>query len=146
MPNCETHLCPLAVSDTLFPICPIEWVFERVDDQVVKDIIFEDEQLDLVFNDGLVMTVEKIGRQVEERKLAWLEYEADEYQETFCGAKLVSVTAIPTSQPEDTCYLEIAFQKSEDPNEYLAIVEFFGLYSLDQNKPITYFGEEHGPQ
>lgn len=145
MPNCETHYCPLAIADTLFPICPVEWLLQRVGEHPVKDVICEDEQLDLIFNDGLVMTVEKVGRRTEGR-IAWLAYDADEYLEAFCGTKLIAIGAIPMIAPTDTYYLEITFQKTEPRNEYLAIVEFFSLYSLDQNKPITYFGEAYGPQ
>ena len=146
MPNCETHLCSLAITDTLFPICPVEWVLERVNGYPVKDVICEDEQLDLVFSDGLVMTIEKVGRRVDEKKLAWLAYDPDEYLDAFCGAQLVTVSAIPAFGLTDTCYLELTFQTAESTNEFLAIVEFFSLFSLDQAKPITYFGDFDGPQ
>lgn len=146
MPNCETHLCPLAITNTLFPICPVEWVLERVDHHLVKDVVFEDEQLDLVFSDGLVMSIEKVFRRAEGGKLAWLNYDAEEFLETFYRARVAAVAVIPMVEPVDTCYLEVTFRKEDCPMEYIAIVEFFRLFSLDQNKPITYFGDENGPQ
>ncbi len=146
MQNCETHFCPLAITNTLFPICPVEWMLERLGQHAVKDVIYEDEQLELIFSDGLVMTVEQVFRRVEGGKLAWLEYEADEYLEAFCGVQLISITAIQSVEPVDTCYLEVIFGRPGSLNEYSAIVEFFSLYSLDQNKPITYFGDEHGQE
>jgi hypothetical protein len=146
MQNCETHFCPLAITNTLFPICPVEWMIERIDHHAVKDVIFEDEQLELVFNDGLVMTTEQVFRRTEGGKLAILAYEADEYLEAFFSAQMVAVTAIPAVEALDTCYLEVVLQKPGNPSEYSVIVEFFRLYSLDQNKPITYFGEVYGPQ
>ena len=146
MPNCATHLCPLAITNTLFPICPIEWMLERVDHHPIKDVIFEDEMLELVFADGLVMSVEEVFRRVEQGELALLDYDADEYLETFCGAEMVTVAVIPAVDLVDTCYLETTFQQAGCADEYLAIVEFFSLYSLDQNKPITYFGDAYGPQ
>ncbi len=146
MPNCETHLCPLAITDTLFPLCPVEWVLERVDHHPVKDVIYEDEQLDLVFSDGLIMTIEKVGRRVGERHLGWLEYDADEYLDAFWGARLAAIAVIPAFELGETCYLELTFLNPENKNEYIAIVEFFSLYRLDQNKPITYFGDFDGAQ
>jgi hypothetical protein len=144
--NCETHFCPLAITNTLFLICPVEWMLERIDHHAVKDVIFEDEQLELVFNDGMVMTTEQVFRRTECGQLAKLAYEADEYLDTFCCAHLVAVAAIPAVETQDTCYLEVVLQKPGNPSEYSVIVEFFRLYSLDQNKPITYFGEAYGPQ
>ncbi len=146
MQNCETHFCPLAITNTLFPICPVEWMLERLGQHAVKDVIFEDEQLELIFTDGLIMTTEQVFRRVEGGKLAWLEYEADEYLEAFCGVQLISITAIPSVEPVDTCYLEAMLGQPGSSNVYSAIVEFFSFYSLDQNKPITYFGDEHGPE
>jgi hypothetical protein len=146
MRNCETHFCPLAITNTLFPFCPVEWMLDRLGQHAVKDVIFEDDQLELIFTDGLVMTTEQVFRRVEGGKLAWLEYEADEYLEAFCGAQLISVAAIPSVEPLDTCYLEVILGRPGSPNEYSAIVEFFSFYSLDQNKPITYFGDEHGQE
>jgi hypothetical protein len=146
MPNCETHLCPLAITDTLFPLCPVEWVLERVDHHPVKDVIYEDGQLDLVFSDGLIMTIEKVGRRTGEKHLDWLEYDADEYLDAFWGAHLTTIAAIPAFDVGETCYLDLTFLNPETKNEYIAIVEFFSLYSLDQNKPITYFGEFDGAQ
>lgn len=146
MQNCDTHFCPLAITNTLFPICPVEWMLERIDHHTVKDVIFEDEQLELVFNNGLVMTAEQVFRRTEGGELARLAYEADEYLEAFCSAQLVTVAAIPAVEAQDTCYLEVVLQKPGNPSEYSVIVEFFSLYSLDQNKPITYFGETYGPQ
>ncbi len=146
MQNCETHFCPLAITNNLFPICPVEWMLERLGQHAVKDVIFEDEQLELIFSDGLVMTVEQVFRRVEGGKLAWLEYEADEYLEAFCGVQLISVAAIPSVEPLDTCYLEVILGQPGSPNEYSAIVEFFSFFSLDQNKPITYFGDENGQE
>jgi len=146
MPNCKTHLCPLAITDTLFPLCPVEWMLERIDDHPVKDVIYEDGQLDLVFSDGLIMTIEKVGRRIGEKHLAWLEYDADEYLDAFWGARLGTIAAIPAFELGETCYLELTFLNLENKNEYIAIVEFFSLYNLDQNKPITYFGDFNGAQ
>ncbi len=146
MQNCETHFCPLAITNTLFPICPVEWMLDRLRQHAVKDVIFEDEQLELIFTDGLIMTTEQVFRRVEGGKLAWLEYEADEYLEAFCGVQLISIAAIPSVEPVDTCYLEVILGRPGSLNEYSVIIEFFSFYSLDQNKPITYFGDEHGQE
>lgn len=146
MQNCETHFCPLTTTNTLFPICPVEWMLERLGQHAVKDVIFEDEASELIFTDGLVMTTEQVFRRAEGGKLAGLESKADEYLDAFCGAQLISVAAIPSVEPVDTCYLEIILGQPGSPNAYSMIIEFFSLYSLDQNKPITYFGDEHGQE
>src|SRR5512133_1478449 len=125
MQSCETLFGPLAITNTLFPICPVEWMLERLGHHPVKDVIFEDEQLELIFSDGLVLTTEQVFRRAEGDKVAWLEYDADEYLEAFCGAKLISVAAIPSVEPVDTCYLEVILGQPECPNEYITIVEFF---------------------
>src|SRR5690606_3385376 len=133
--------------DTQSSICPVEWMVERIDQHIVKDVIFEDEQLELVFTNGLVMTAEQVFLRTEGGQLARLAYEADEYLEAFCSAQFVAVSAIPAVEfHQDSCYLEVVLQTPGTPSEYSVIVEFFSLYSLDQNKPITYFGEAYGPQ
>lgn len=146
MPNCDTHFCPLVMTNTLFPICPVEWMLERVDHHPVKDVIFEDEQLVLVFSDGLVITVEEVFQRAEQGKPTLLGFDADECLEAFGGTEMISVAAIPPVERADTLYLELAFQKPTGAMVFITIVEFFSLYSLDQNKPITFFGDFNGPQ
>lgn len=51
--NCETHFCPLAITITLLPICPVEWMLERDGQHAVKDVIFEDEKLEMIFTDWI---------------------------------------------------------------------------------------------
>lgn len=43
-------------------------MLERVGQHAVKDVIFEDERLELIFTDGLVMTTEQVFRRAEGSK------------------------------------------------------------------------------
>jgi hypothetical protein len=60
------------------------------------------------------MTIEKVGRWIGEKHLAWLEYDADEFLDAFWGARLGTIAAIPAIELGETCYLELTFLNLEN--------------------------------
>ncbi len=56
MENCSKHLCPYILIREKTRLCPIEWVLDRFQHNAIQDVLFEDDLLELVFNDGISLT------------------------------------------------------------------------------------------
>jgi hypothetical protein len=127
MPNCAKHLCPLILTRGKTLICPVRWMLKRFEHITVKDVLYEDALLDLVFSDGLSLTAYSPARRDDHGHWIQLELDAEGYLAIFSGARIHEVAYILDDPSLGVYYLQIGLMQPPAGPVMRAVIEFLSL-------------------
>ncbi len=138
MGNCAKHLCPTILTREKARLCPIEWVLDRFEHNAIQDVLFEDDLLELVFNDGIRLTAYTPAVCSETGEWSPLELDAEGSLEAFTAARISDALYVLDDPDQGIYYLQIGLFNAQTGLRYRVIIGFYSL--LDEaSQHITHF-------
>lgn len=138
MEICSKHLCPTILTREKARLCPIDWALDRFQQNAIQDVLFEDDLLELVFNDGISLTAYRPAARSETGEWSSLELDAEGFLEVFTGARISDAMYILDDPDQGIYYLQIGLFNALTGMRYRVVIEFYSL--LDEaSQHITHF-------
>jgi hypothetical protein len=144
MDNCQEHLCPFLQIGDKARICPVGWTLDRFRNNTVKDVLYEDELLELVFNDGISLTAYRPAVRVEQGHWSFLELDADGFLEIFTGARVHEVAYVFDDPNQGIYYLQLGLGNDPADPLYRVVIEFSELSDQASIRIIHFIGGSNG--
>jgi hypothetical protein len=144
MPNCAKHLCPLILTREKTLLCPVSWMLDRFHHTTIKDVLFEDELLNLVFQDGLSLRVYSPTRQDDLGQWIRLELDAEGFLELLTGAQIHEVAYILDDPSQGIYYLQIGLMQAPTGPYFRAVIEFLSLLDEASQHQTHFIGGSNG--